>query len=79
MYKIIEKMCLLDTIMASADPERAWKELSLSSPEVVARISQVEREFSIYQRRDGVFSRPSVLQNAKEMCRMQRVGARVCI
>ena len=27
-----------DVIMASANPERAWKELSVSSPEVVARI-----------------------------------------
>ena len=47
--------------MASANPERAWKELSVSSPEVVARISQAKREFATYQRRDGVFlagSRP---------------------
>ena len=47
--------------MAAANPERAWKELSVSSPEVVARISQAKREFATYQRRDGdtaSFSRP---------------------
>ena len=47
-----------DVIVASANPERAWKELSVSSPEVVARISQAKREFATHQRRDGVFSRP---------------------
>ena len=44
-----------DVVVASANPERAWKELSVSSPEVVARISQAKREFATYQRRDGVF------------------------
>ena len=39
-----------DVIMASAN-----QELSVSSPEVVARISQAKREFATYQRRDGVF------------------------
>ena len=47
-----------DVVVASANPERAWKELSVSSPEVVARISQAKREFATYQRSDGVFSRP---------------------
>ena len=30
-------------------------------------LAQAEREFAVYQRRDGVFSRPSVLENAKTM------------
>ena len=33
----------------------------------VARVAQAEREFAVYQRREGVFSRPSVLENAKSM------------
>ena len=55
LYLFMERA---DVIVASANPERAWKELSVSSPEVVARISQAKREFATYQRRDGVFSRP---------------------
>mmetsp|Transcript_21064 Transcript_21064/g.69001 ORF Transcript_21064/g.69001 Transcript_21064/m.69001 type:complete len:159 (-) Transcript_21064:38-514(-) len=53
--------------MASANPEQAWRELTTTSPGVVARVAQAEREFAVYQRRDGVFSRPSVLENAKNM------------
>ena len=34
---------------------------------VIARIAQVEREFAIYQRRDGVFTEASVLVNARTM------------
>lgn len=67
LLAVIECMCLRDEIMASANPEQAWRELNTSSPPVVARVAQAEREFAAYQRRDGVFSRPSVLTNAKQM------------
>ena len=64
---VFERLCLRDEIMASANPEQAWRELTTTSPGVVARVAQAEREFAVYQRRDGVFSRPSVLENAKNM------------
>ena len=64
---VFECLCLRDAIMASSDPDRAWREFTTSSPEVVDRVAQVEREFAVYQRREGAFSRPSVLANAKTM------------
>ena len=67
LMTVLDRLCLRDAVMASPDPERAWRELTLSSAEVVARVAQAEREFAVYQRRDGVFSRPSVLANAKTM------------
>ena len=67
LYTVFEKMCLRDAILASEKPDEAWRELSVDSPEVVSRTAQVEREFACYQRHEGIFSRPSVLANAKEM------------
>ena len=67
LMTVIDRMCLRDEIMASADPERAWRELSSSSPAVVARVAQAEREFAVYQCHDGVFTRPLVIANAKVM------------
>ena len=62
---VFERLCLRDEIMASANPEQAWRELTTTSPGVVARVAQAEREFAVYQRRDGVFSRPSVLDTSR--------------
>eukprot|EP00966_Prymnesium_polylepis_P001204 27388-Prymnesium_polylepis.1 len=67
LMTVIERMCLRDAIMASEEPETAWCQLTTSSSEVVARIAQAEREFAVFQRREGVLSRPSVIANAKEM------------
>ena len=68
---VFERMCLRDVIMSSAGSsdvtDQKWRQITTSSPEVLQRVAQVEREFSVYQRRDGVFSRPSVLENAKVM------------
>ena len=41
--------------------------LTTQSPEVVQRVAQAELEFATYQAREGVFSRPTVLVNAKTM------------
>lgn len=64
---VIERMCLRDAIMASSDPEAAMASLTTSSPEVVQRVAQAEREFALYQGQDGPFSRLSVVENAKTM------------
>lgn len=63
---VFERMCLRDEIALCTDPD-ALSSLTVSSPAVIARVAQVEREFSVYQRREGVFSRPTVLANAKTM------------
>ena len=39
--------------------------ITTNHPDVVSRVAQAEREFAIYQSRQGVFSRGSVLANAK--------------
>lgn len=67
LFTVFERMCLRDEIMASLDPDTAWKELTPQSPGVVKRVAQVEREFATYQQREGVFSRVSVIENAKVM------------
>ena len=47
------------------------KELTLSSPEVVERVAQAEREFSVYQEQKGAFvsekARKSANKNAEKM------------
>ena len=47
------------------------KELTLSSPEVVERVAQAEREFSVYQEQKGAFvsekARGSANKNAEKM------------
>ena len=47
------------------------KELTLSSPEVVERVAQAEREFSVYQQQKGAFvsvqARDSANSNAEKM------------
>ena len=64
---VIERMCLRDVIFISDDHEHAISTLTVQSPEVVARVAQAEQEFATYQAREGVFSRPTVLMNAKTM------------
>ena len=44
---VFERLCLRDEIMASANPEQAWRELTTTSPGVVARVAQAEREFAV--------------------------------
>jgi len=67
LMTVLERMALRDVIMLSADPFDAINNVTTSSPEVVSRVAQAEREFAVYQRREGVFSRASVLANAKTM------------
>ena len=67
LMTVIERMCLRDVMMSLPDPERDWRTVTVTSPDVVQRVAQAEREFSAYQRREGPFSRPSVMQNAKTM------------
>eukprot|EP00967_Tisochrysis_lutea_P140441 scaffold256624_cov18-Tisochrysis_lutea.AAC.1 len=43
---IFDRLCLRDAILAAADPEKAWQEYTFHTPEVVARVAQVERELS---------------------------------
>ena len=39
LMTVVERMCLRDEIMASGDQDRAWRELTVSSPGVVARVA----------------------------------------
>ena len=67
VLNVLERMCLRDVIYLSEDREEATRTLNATSPEVVTRVAQAEAEFATYQRREGVFSRPTVLLNAKTM------------
>mgnify|MGYP003685936907 CR=1 FL=1 len=42
LQKIFDRLCLRDAILASPNPEEAWKEYTLSNPAVVNRVAQVE-------------------------------------
>ena len=63
---VIQRMCLRDAMAANEH-----KELTLSSPEVVERVAQAEREFSVYQQQMGAFvsvqARDSANSNAEKM------------
>jgi hypothetical protein len=63
---VIQRMCLRDAMVANEH-----KELTLSSPEVVERVAQAEREFSVYQEQKGAFvsekARESANKNAEKM------------
>lgn len=67
LLAVLERMALRDAILASDDPEEACLRLDLSSPEVVERVAQVERELAQYQSQNGPFTRPSVRANDKSM------------
>ena len=67
LMTVLERMALRDVIMGAADPEAAMTTITTNHPDVVSRVAQAEREFAIYQSRQGVFSRGSVLANAKSM------------
>jgi hypothetical protein len=51
----------------SEDPVQARSELTPSSPVVAARVAACELELNKLKQREGVFTRPSVLANAKIM------------
>ena len=59
-------MCLRDAMAANEH-----KELTQSSPEVVERVAQAEREFSVYQEQKGAFvsekARESANKSAEKM------------
>ena len=65
--EIIDRLCLRDVILASEDPVQARSELTPSSPVVAARVAACELELNKLKQREGVFTRPSVLANAKIM------------
>ena len=68
LHTIFDRLCLRDAILASPNPDEAWKEYTFSTPAVVQRVlAQVEREFAVFQNGDGAFSRPSAMENAKAM------------
>ena len=45
VIRVIERMCLRDVILLAADQETAIATLTVSSPDVVARVAQAELEF----------------------------------
>jgi hypothetical protein len=67
LLTVLERMALRDAMMSAANPEAAVTSLTPESPVVVEMVAQAEREFAVYQRREGIFSRASVLANAKTM------------
>ncbi len=67
MLRVIERMCLRDVIFMSDNHDHAISTLTVQSPEVLTRVAQAEMEFAISQAREGIFSRPTVLMNAKTM------------
>ena len=67
LMTVVERISLRDEIEASANPTAAAKTLKVESDEVQARIAKTMMELATYQKRDGVFSKPYVIANAKEM------------
>ena len=64
---VIAKMCLRDTIALDPDCENTWQSYSMTHPAVVERTAQAEREFQLYKRKVGAFSKPTAAVNAKQM------------
>lgn len=67
MTEIIERICLRD-VMAKAEADgESTAEIDVKSEAVVQRVAACEVELSRFKRREGIFTKPSVLQNAKIM------------
>ena len=68
VMEMIERLCLRDSIIENreghTDPQ---KELTTQSEVVVNKVAQAELELAKYKNREGIFSKPSVLENAKKM------------
>jgi hypothetical protein len=66
--EIIERICLRDCILKNAgkheDPRAA---ITTKSEEVIEMVAACELELSTYQKREGIFTKGSVLLNAKRM------------
>jgi|TARA_B110001469_G_C9514638_1_gene256391 hypothetical protein len=66
--EVIERLCLRDAILHNkaghADP---YQMITTESEEVVMLVAQCEKELATYKEREGVFTRGSVLVNAKQM------------
>ena len=68
--EIIDRICLRDVIRtAIADGGDAAEALTLTteSPAVVARVAACELELNRFKQRQGIFTKKSVLMNAKAM------------
>ena len=71
--KIIERMCIRDYICSASYADLSQEvingdySLLASNPKVNERVADAERELSVYRERDGIFTRPSVILNAKQM------------
>ena len=62
---VIERLCLRHVIMQADPADR--DAIDAEHPDVVARVAAAERELSIFSDKDGAFTRPAVLINAKQM------------
>ena len=71
--KIIERMCIRDYICSASYADLSQEiingdySLLASNPKVIERVAEAERQLSVYRERDGVFTKASVLLNAKQM------------
>ena len=68
VLEIIERLCLRDAILQNkaghADPLTM---ITTESDEVVQMVAACEKELASYKAREGIFTKPSVLLNAKTM------------
>lgn len=55
-------IALRDVLLQSPLPN-AWESITLTHPDVVARVAQCEMELGKYQADDGPLTRPSMIMN----------------
>ena len=67
VMEVIERLCIRDICAAADDPEEARKKITASDTEVIERVAKCELELSKYRENEGVFTRGSVISNAKTM------------
>ncbi|KAL3908667.1 MAG: hypothetical protein SGPRY_009707, partial [Prymnesium sp.] len=64
---VVDRLCLWFELKAAPGFATEQRELSINSPAVVARIARCHMQYATVREQDSIFSKPYVMQNAKEM------------
>ena len=68
VLEVIERLCLRDAIMQNKEGhENPHEMISKESTVVIEMVAECEEQLSVYKEREGIFTKGSVLINAKKL------------
>lgn len=67
LLNVIERLCLREAMLEALENGQDYKSIKVTDKCILDRVCQTEQELARYQEREGPFTRPSVIANAKTM------------